>query len=144
MGLAADLAERRLASRRPKPEALVFPASAGACGPSFSGATGAVGSTRRRQSRPGLATRDRTIPHSYASLRIAERANFLQVAAELGHDARLTLSTYGHLFDESVGVSGISAEQSIRAARAEVVSKSVRRSTRRRMREPQDAVLQAL
>jgi hypothetical protein len=39
------------------------------------------------------------------------------VARQLGHDARLTLSTYGHVIDELDEAPRIAAEDAIRAAR---------------------------
>jgi hypothetical protein len=39
------------------------------------------------------------------------------VARQLGHDARLTLSTYGHVIDELDDAPRVPAEDAIRAAR---------------------------
>ena len=41
----------------------------------------------------------------------------IYVARQLGHDARLTLSTYGHVIDELEGAPSRDAEDAIRAAR---------------------------
>ena len=41
----------------------------------------------------------------------------IYVARQLGHDARLTLSTYGHVIDELEGSPQMPAEDAIRAAR---------------------------
>ena len=38
--------------------------------------------------------------HSFASLLLHEGRSVIYVARQLGHDARLTLSTYGHVIDE--------------------------------------------
>ena len=38
--------------------------------------------------------------HSFASLLLHEGRSVMYVARELGHDARLTLTTYGHVMDE--------------------------------------------
>ena len=42
----------------------------------------------------------------------------IYVARQLGHDARYTLSTYGHVIDELDGQQQLSAEDAIKAARA--------------------------
>jgi integrase len=56
--------------------------------------------------------------HSFASLLLHEGRSVMCVARQLGHDARLTLSTYGHVIDELVDDSPqIPAEDAIRAAR---------------------------
>ena len=41
----------------------------------------------------------------------------IYVARQLGHDARLTLGTYGHVIDELEGAPQTPAEDAIRAAR---------------------------
>jgi hypothetical protein len=41
----------------------------------------------------------------------------IYVARQLGHDARLTLGTYGHVIDELDGAPQMPAEDAIRAAR---------------------------
>jgi integrase len=55
--------------------------------------------------------------HSFASLLLHEGRSVIYVARQLGHDARLTLSTYGHVIDELEGAPQIPAEDAIRAAR---------------------------
>jgi hypothetical protein len=42
----------------------------------------------------------------------------IYVARQLGHDARLTLTRFGHVIDELEGTPQISAEDAVRAARA--------------------------
>jgi hypothetical protein len=46
----------------------------------------------------------------------------IYVARQLGHDARLTLSTYGHVMDEFEDTPHLSAHTAITAARAAVDS----------------------
>jgi hypothetical protein len=41
----------------------------------------------------------------------------MYVARQLGHDARLTLTTYGHVIDELDEAPRIGAEEAIRAVR---------------------------
>jgi integrase len=58
-----------------------------------------------------------TLRHSFASLLLHEGRSVIYVARQLGHDARLTLGTYGHVIDELDEVPRIAAEDAIRAAR---------------------------
>ncbi len=55
--------------------------------------------------------------HSFASLLLHEGRSVIYVARQLGHDARLTLSRYGHVIDELDDQPRLSAEDAIRAAR---------------------------
>jgi hypothetical protein len=45
----------------------------------------------------------RDLRHSFASLLLHEVRSVIYVARQLGHDARLTLSTYGHVMDDVRG-----------------------------------------
>lgn len=56
--------------------------------------------------------------HSFASLLLHEGRSVIYVARQLGHDARYTLGTYGHVIDELDDQPRISAEAAMRAARA--------------------------
>jgi integrase len=55
--------------------------------------------------------------HSFASLLLHEGRSVIYVARQLGHDARLTPSRYGHVIDELDDQPRLSAEAAIRAAR---------------------------
>jgi integrase len=55
--------------------------------------------------------------HSFASLLLHEGRSVIYVARQLGHDAQLTLSTYGHVIDELDDAPRIAAEDAIMAAR---------------------------
>ena len=55
--------------------------------------------------------------HSFASLLLHEGRSVIYVARQLGHDARLTLSRYGHVIDELDDQPRLPAEAAIRAAR---------------------------
>lgn len=59
-----------------------------------------------------------TLRHSFASLLLHEGRSVIYVARQLGHDARLTLSRYGHVIDELEEQPRVEAEVAIRAARA--------------------------
>ena len=55
--------------------------------------------------------------HSFASLLLHEGRSVIYVARELGHDARLTLTRYGHVIDELEDTPRIDAEAAIANAR---------------------------
>jgi len=55
--------------------------------------------------------------HSFASLLLHEGRSVMYVARQLGHDARLTSTTYGHVIDELDDAPRMAAEDAIRAAR---------------------------
>jgi hypothetical protein len=48
--------------------------------------------------------------HSFASLLLHEGQHVVAVARALGHDARLTLTRYGHVLDELQGTGHIDPE----------------------------------
>jgi integrase len=116
--LAADLREWQLRSGRPSDHALIFPSKKG--GP---WTLSAYQSWRRRAfkralNRAGVAHgRPYDLRHSFASLLLHEGRSVIYVARQLGHDARLTLGTYGHVIDELDGAPHIAAEAAIIAAR---------------------------
>jgi integrase len=77
--------------------------------------------------RAGLArARPYDLRHSFASLLLHEGRSVIYVARQLGHDARYTLSTYGHVIDELDDAPQISAEDAIRAARTQARTRQVR------------------
>lgn len=116
--LAADLREWRLAAGRPGDPELVFP---GKDGQPWTQA--AYQSWRRRAFRraslaAGLAhARPYDLRHSFASLLLHEGRSVIYVARQLGHDARLTLTRYGHVIDELEDAPRLEAESAIANAR---------------------------
>jgi integrase len=116
--LRADLLAWRLASGRPSDDTLVFPGHDG-----NPWTEPAYQSWRRRAFRRALTAAgvERATPyhlrHSFASLLLHEGRNVMYVARQLGHDARLTLTRYGHVMDELEDAPLISAEDAIAAAR---------------------------
>jgi integrase len=67
----------------------------------------------------GLAhVRPYDLRHSFASLLLHEGRSVIYVARQLGHDARLTLTRYGHVVDELEDTPLIEAEAAIISARA--------------------------
>jgi integrase len=99
--LASDLREWKLRSGRPDGRALVFPSATGTVW-----SLAAYQSWRRRKFAGALAAaglehaRPYDLCHSFASLLLHEGRSVIYVARQLGHDARLTLTTYGHVMDE--------------------------------------------
>lgn len=116
--LRADLAAWRLAAGRPAGRELVFPAADGAAW-----RDNAYQSWRRRAFARALAAagvdhaRPYDLRHSFASLLLHEGRNVIYVARQLGHDAQLTLSRYGHVMEALEDEPGVAAEVAIRAAR---------------------------
>ena len=117
--LAADLREFRLASGRPAQSRLIFPGPTGGPwtkttwdnwrGRTFSRLLAAVDI---EQGRPY------DLRHSFASLLLHEGRSVHYVAKQLGHGARLTLDTYGHVIDELEDVPRLAAVDAILQARA--------------------------
>lgn len=116
--LREDLLAWRMRRGRPADAALAFPGPSGGVwtkttydnwrGRAFNRAlktAGVVGATPY------------TLRHSFASLLLHEGRSVIYVARQMGHDAKLTLGTYGHVIDELDGAPRISAEDAIRAAR---------------------------
>ena len=131
--LASDLAEWRLACRRPPADALVFPAHD--AGP---WSRDDWGNWRNRIFGPAARAagiekaRPYDLRHSFCSLLIHEGATVVEVARQLGQSPLMTLNTYGHVFDELQGGERLSAEEQIRRARAKHVSVCVVWPLRRR------------
>jgi integrase len=117
--LAGDLREWRLRSGRPNDARHVFPSHDG--GP---WSKTAYQNWRRRSfgkaklAADAPAARPYDLRHSFASLLLHEGRSVIYVARQLGHDARLTLTTYGHVIDELEDEPRLSAEDAIAAARA--------------------------
>ena len=116
--LAADLREWRLAAGRPGDTELVFPGKAGQPW------TQAAYQSRRRRAfrRASLAAdlahaRPYDLRHSFASMLVHEGRSVIYVARQLGHDARLTLTRYGHVIDELEDGPRLEAEAAIANAR---------------------------
>jgi integrase len=119
--LAADLRSWRMAAGHPDDDQLVFP---GKDGQPWTQA--AYQSWRRRAFRrathaAGLPhARPYDLRHSFASLLLHEGRSVIYVARQLGHDARLTLTRYGHVMDELEDTPRIEAEAAIAAVRRKV------------------------
>jgi len=116
--LASDLREWDLRSGRPAGKALIFPSRDG--GP---WTDPAYQSWRRRAFARAITAaginhaRPYDLRHSYASLLLYEGRSVIYVARQLGHDARLTLTTYGHVIEELEDAPRQDAETAILAAR---------------------------
>jgi integrase len=119
--LAADLREWRLRSGRPTERALVFPSRAGHPWTLSAYQNWRGRAFRSIRERAGLEhSRPYNLRHSFASLLLHEGRSVIYVARQLGHDARLTLGTYGHVIDELDGTPQIDAETAIVTAREEL------------------------
>jgi integrase len=103
-----------MAAGRPDDCELVFPGKEGQ-----PWTQAAYQSWRRRAfSRATLAAglahaRPYDLRHSFASLLLHEGRSVIYVARQLGHDARLTLTRYGHVIDELEDSPRIEAEAAI-------------------------------
>ena len=109
------------AAPRPGDSELLFPGKDGR-----PGTQAAYQSWRRRAfNRATLAAglahaRPYDLRHSFASLLLHEGRSVIYVARQLGHDARLTLTRYGHVIDELEDRPPIEAEAVIVDARLAV------------------------
>jgi integrase len=119
--LARDLREWRLRSGRPSGSSLVFPSATGT-----PWTLAAYQSWRRRAFKRAIEAagvehaRPYDLRHSFASLLLHEGRSVIYVARQLGHDARLTLGTYGHVMDEFEDTPRLDAQTVIAEARAVV------------------------
>jgi integrase len=116
--LREDLLAWRMRAGRPRDNALVFPGPAALL---WSKTT--YDNWRKRAFDRACkaieldGARPYDLRHSFASLLLHEGRSVMYVARQLGHDARLTLTTYGHVIDELDDAPRIGAEDAIRAAR---------------------------
>ncbi len=116
--LAADLRSWRMAAGRPDENELVFPGK-----DRQPWTLAAYQSWRRRafhratQEARIAHARPYDLRHSFASLLLHEGRSVIYVARQLGHDARLTLTRYGHVMDELEDTPRIEAEAAIADAR---------------------------
>ena len=116
--LRTDLDTWSVAQSRPSLDTLVFPSQAGEPWSLY-----AYQSWRRRAFDAARAAAGApkatpyTLRHSFASLLLHEGRSVIYVARQMGHDARLTLTTYGHVIDELEDQPRVAAEEAIRQAR---------------------------
>jgi integrase len=116
--LRADLAAWRLVSGRPDYGALVFPGRGGAPWTEAAYQSWRRGPFKKALTGAGVpGARPYDLRHSFPSLLLHEGRSVVYVARQLGHDARLTLTRYGHVIDEYEDQSRLEAEAAIRNAR---------------------------
>jgi integrase len=123
--LAADLRSWRIASGHPDDHQLVFPGKHGR-----PWTLAAYQSWRRRAFKRAVTAaglmhaRPYDLRHSFASLLLHEGRSVIYVARQLGHDARLTLTRYGHVIDELEGDPRTEAAVAMQTARMSLVGTS--------------------
>jgi integrase len=116
--LREDLLAWKLRSGRPRDSSAVFPGPQGRSWSKTSYDNWRGRNFDRAMERAGVeGSTPYALRHSFASLLLHEGRSVIYVARQLGHDARLTLGTYGHVIDELDGALQIPAEDAIRAAR---------------------------
>lgn len=116
--LREDLLEWRLRTGRPTDRALVFPGPEGRLWSKTTYDNWRRRAFDRAVTAAGIGhTTPYALRHSFASLLIHEGRSVMYVARQMGHDARLTLTTYGHVIDELDEAPNLPAEDAIRAAR---------------------------
>jgi site-specific recombinase XerC len=123
---ADHLASRELAGFRPHARALVFP---GRDGKPWTQAASVVAAARFQAGAGAGGTTPfafHDLRHSFASLLLHEGRREHYVARQLGHDARLTVTTYGHVIDEFEESPTLGAEDAIAAARESICARFVR------------------
>ena len=119
--LATDLRSWRMASGRPADSELVFPGKEGQPWTLARYQSWRRRAFNRATRATGLAhARPYDLRHSFASLLLHEGRSVIYVARQLGHDARLTLTRYGHVIDELEDRPRIEAEAAISDARLAV------------------------
>ena len=120
--LASDLREWNLRSGRPDGQDLLFPSASGTVW-----SLAAYQSWRRKAFDRAVVcaglehARPYDLRHSFASLLLHEGRSVIYVARQLGHDARLTLGTYGHVMDEFEDQPQLDALSAIAVARDAVI-----------------------
>jgi integrase len=116
--LREDLLAWKLRSGRPKDSALVFPGLEGGLWTKTTYDNWRKRAfDRARAAADALHATPYALRHSFASLLLHEGRSVVYVARQLGHDARLTLTTYGHVIDELDEQPRVPAEDAIKAAR---------------------------
>ena len=119
--LAADLRSWRMAAGHPDDDQLVFPGKHGKPWTQAAYQSWRRRAFRRATQAAGLAdARPYDLRHSFASLLLHEGRSVIYVARQLGHDARLTLTRYGHVIDELEDTPRIEAEAAIADVRRAV------------------------
>jgi integrase len=108
----------RLRSGRPGEASLVFPGPVGRLWSKTTCDNWRKRALNRARTAAGVdGATPYALRHSFASLLLHEGRSVVYVARQLGHDARLTLTTYGHVMDELDDTPRLAAEDAIRAAR---------------------------
>jgi integrase len=116
--LAADLREFKLAAGRPRANALIFPDHEGQPWTKDDWDNWRARNFKRMLDAVGIEeSHPYALRHSFASLLLHEGRSVHYVAKQLGHGARLTLDTYGHVIDELEDAPQMPAVDAILKAR---------------------------
>lgn len=116
--LAADLRAWSASRGQTTDQGLVFPSQTGELWTLPAYNSWVRRAFRRARTAAGLSSgRPYDLRHSFASLLLHEGRSVIYVARQLGHDPRLTLSTYGHVIDELDDRPHLDAETAIAEAR---------------------------
>jgi integrase len=116
--LADDLCDFRLASGRPQADALIFPNQNGQPWTKNDWDNWRSRNFKRMLDAVGIEdSHPYALRHSFASLLLHEGRSVHYVAKQLGHGARLTLDTYGHVIDELDDAPRLPAVDAILQAR---------------------------
>lgn len=119
--LAHDLREWRMASGRPPERSPVIASRGGDVWSEEAYRSWRRHAFDRAVKAAGIErARPYDLRHSFASLLLHEGRSVIYVARQLGHDAALTLSTYGHVIDELEDAPRLEAERAIAQAREQV------------------------
>jgi integrase len=116
--LAADLREFKLAGGRPRATALILPNHDGQPWTKDDWDNWRARNFKRMLDTAGIDdSHPYALRHSFASLLLHEGRSVHYVAKQLGHGARLTLDTYGHVIDELEDAPRLPAVEAILNAR---------------------------
>lgn len=127
--LRSDLAEWRMACGRPDDSRPVIPGADRQAWTANGWEQWRGKVWKRTMEAAGMPyQRPYDLRHSFASLLLHEGRSAIYVARQLGHNAMLTMTTYGHVIDELEDAPRLPADEAIRDARMTSCSPDVRKA----------------